>query len=111
MRGWIFSPLFRDFHKILIFEIAFAAFFGEISESVSRCSGSAIGYLLYCARISVGPMLDIVAVIALGWGVWMIFRKSNDDSNLGRWIGGAMVVGVIAVMAIIYNATHEHIHF
>jgi hypothetical protein len=53
-------------------------------------------------------MIDVLGVLALGWGLWMTFRKYADGSNLGRWIGVATVVGVIVVEAIIYVMTHEH---
>lgn len=52
-------------------------------------------------------MLLVAELIALGWGIRMIFRKSEEGWGLDNWVGVMMVVGVLLVHAVMYWVAHQ----
>jgi hypothetical protein len=55
-----------------------------------------------------GLFLEIVAI---GWGLRMIFRKDPEGWGIGNWIGVMMVAGVILLQILFYMMTRTNMTY
>lgn len=51
-------------------------------------------------------MVLVMEVAALSWGIWMVFRKSEERWE--KWIGVAMIAGALLVRAVFYWYAHHN---
>jgi hypothetical protein len=56
-------------------------------------------------------MVLFLEVIAIGWGLKMIFTKGKEGWGLGNWVGVMMIAGVIVLQLVFYLMTRPNMSY